>query len=191
MKKLLAVIMVLMISFLLCSCKDGEDGSNNNTKLDNSTQEEAVDNLAHSLRDYDAYVACFQKDVYDALKDRGGIISRKEFKVSGSESGYEDYCNTLEAEILERTTRDDQELNEIKSFLKESFGISADRVTEAVKLRIKLSFTEKEELKTDVENEVFVKVDGEWFWIEIFEDAAGLLQNNNGKIAAYELEPFS
>ena len=79
---------------------------------------------------------------------------------------------------------------EIKTGLKKEFGISESAVEEAVKLKIKLSFNEREKVKTDTENEIFVKIDGEWFWIEIFQDAARVLDSEDEKISYYDIEPF-
>ena len=205
MKKILSIIIVVILALSLSACGNDngdnkasdKDSNDKNSKRKNTTVSKAVDNLAASYRDYDAYLACFQKDVYDALNDRGYIPSREE-----AESFLEDipegrkkedikqYCYTLKAEILETTYCDDEGLMEIKTGLKKEFGISESAVEEAVKLKIKLSFNEREKVKTDTENEIFVKIDGEWFWIEIFQDAARVLDSEDEKISYYDIEPF-
>ena len=138
--------------------------------------ESAIDNYIDAqLGDYDAYVDCYPEDVFEKLEKHNLTQSEKSFDKMAEMVDENDVDYDYDVEDEEKLDEDD--LDDIKSYLKKNLGISKDDVTEAVQVKIKLTASANGKENSRTQKLVVVKIDGDWYVYDVLKEAAADLAN--------------
>lgn len=130
--------------------------------------ESAIDNyMDANCGDYDAYVDCFPEDVFELME---------KYDVAEDEDDFDtgiDY--DIDYEIVKEEAVDEDDLDDIKTFLKESFDIAKSDVEEAVEAKVKMTISYGGEDMSNTMKLVVVNIDGDWYVLEPLEEIASSL----------------
>lgn len=134
--------------------------------------EAAIDNyIDASLGDYDAYVDCFPEEVFEMMEKYDVAEDEDDFEKQADRM--KDY--DIDYEIVKEEKVDDDDLDDIKSFLKKNFDIPKSDVKEAIEAKVKLTVSYDGEDRSDTEKLVVVNIDGDWYVLDPLKEIASSL----------------
>ncbi len=133
--------------------------------------ESAIDNYIDAqLGDYDSYVDCFPEDVFEMMEKYDVVEDEDDFEEMAEMVDENDV--DYDYEVLKETELDEDELDDIKSYLKKNLDISKDDVTEAIEAKIKLTASADGKENSRTQKLVIVKIDGDWYVYDVLKEAA-------------------
>lgn len=146
----------------------------------------ALDNYIDAVffGEYDAYKACYPEKIWKNLED--DATDKSEFKDSfkiTKEMLKEEYGKDIKVdyEILEKDEVDEDDLDDIRDYLKETFNIPKKSVTAAYEIEVNLVIEGDEDEDEDTGYFTLVKIDGDWYQYDFLKAAKYSLKDSDSK----------